>query len=1187
MQQQELQHTNRLTIRLLGGCAVYVDGRPIEHFRSVKIRALLAYLALHPGRAQLRSHLATLLWGEFPESNALTNLRNSLARLRKSLTPQTRIAAPRLFSVTAQSIALCLDNQLDFVDVQSFDCLIQAVRTHHHPHLLSCPHCLQSMTAAVELYQGELLAGLVIDEPEFTNWLRHAADTRYHTAILALEHLADHALLTHHWAQAQGWAQRHLALQPWAESAHRKLMLCLAARGEQGALHAHYQQLQTTLETELGLAPSPQTVQLFRSLDDVSNLDSLIRQVIAADHPEPLPAFSPPTLQWSAAVTARLYGFFQLDTPFWGREAECAQLRHQIVEQNDRVVVLTGMGGVGKTRLAQEMAQQLLPHFTDGACFVSLSELSAEAGPDAEEISLEQTQVVRAIAHAVGLVLAPDPPPLTQLFYYFAQRRLLLVLDNVERRPALLTLVSELLRRAPRLVLLLTSRHRLPIAAAFTLRVSGFSVPNPATSVELSGAVQFFCQEAQRHAAPLTLDSATLTHIASICRAVWGLPLALKLAAHLAVHRPCAEISQNLWEPGRLSFLESPAAETQLQSLRTVFNGSWQQLSAPLRSIYVRCSLFSSSFGGEAAAAVAGASAADLIALCDCSLLERDAEGLLALHPLLREYAAEYALVLGLLAETQRSYTRYWLQQVASSAKQELGGAAIAAQLARLDPYLADLQQAWWLAVKAQELDLLTEALPTLERFFRLKMHWQEGDHLLAQTTKLLASHTSENLQIRQVSVQIATARVRLLLLLHQRDIALSAAERAVLEATALAEPVLLVPALIALGHARSATDELEQAERLARQALALAETTQNFGAAAEAEVLLSKVLRTQNHTQSACVYAESALRRYQQIGDDSGALDCIRQLILGYKNFGSPRAQQLLRQGIALAKAIENLYMASHFQLIFSMGFAVYEGLHTEALAYCRQIQSDPQIRMIPELASRSFYVQAWIEANLGRFDAARASARQGLQTAQAADLAFCQAKAISVMAAIEYYAENFLRAYRYAEELREFAHTANLPSMSRDGLLLAAHALLQMGRVQSVRSTLHELDRLLDANELIYQSESNALHAQLALAANDLPQCRHYGQALWGYLQQNVCAFNHVSPFFLYWTSYRALHVVGDPAEQEVLAQANGLLDHLLQQLKAGNCEADDSMLQQFIENNRWHRELRQAWHSSRNGL
>jgi predicted ATPase len=911
----------------------------------------------------------------------------------------------------------------------------------------------------------------------------------------------------------------------------------------------------------------------------------LIRQVIAADHPEPLPVFSPPTIQRSAAVTARLYGFPQLDTPFWGREAECAQLCHQIVEQNDRVVVLTGMGGVGKTRLAQEMAQQLLPHFTDGACFVSLSELSAGAGP--EEISLEQTQVVHAIAHAVGLVLAPDPLPLTQLFYYFAQRRLLLVLDNVERRPALLTLVSELLRRAPRLVLLLTSRHRLPIAAAFTLRVPGFSISNPATSAELSGAVQFFCQEAQRHAAPLTLDSTTLTHIASICRAVRGLPLALKLAAHLAVHRPCAEIAQNLWEPGRLSFLESPVAATQLQSLRTVFNSSWRQLSAPLQSVYVRCSLFCSSFGGEAAAAVAGAAAAELIALCDCSLLERDAEGLLALHPLLREYAADYALVLGLLVETQRSYMRYWLQQVASSVKQELGGAAIAAQLARLDPYLADLQQAWLLAVKAQELDLLAEALPTLERFFRLKMYWQEGDHLLAQTMKLLASCTSENLQARQVSVQIATARVRLLLLLHQVDIALSTADRAVLEATALAEPALLVPALIALGHARSSTEELEQAERLARQALALAETTQNFWAAAEAEVLLSKVLRTQNHIQSACVYAERALRRYQQIGDDSGVLDCIRQLILGYKNFGNPRAQQLLRQGIALAKAIENLYIASHFQLIFSMGFAVYEGLHTEALAYCSQIQSDSQIRMIPELASRSFYVQAWIEANLGQFDAARVSARQGLQTAQAADLAFCQAKAISVMAVIEYYAENFLSAYRYTEELRDFAHTANLPSMSRDGLLLAAYALLQMGRVQSVRSTLHELDRLLHANELIYQSESNALHAQLALAANDLPQCRHYGQAIWGYLQQNVCAFNHISPFFLYWTSYRALHVAGDPADQEVLAQANGLLDHLLQQLKAGNREVEDTMSQRFIENNRWRRELRQAWHANRDGL
>jgi hypothetical protein len=207
-----------------------------------------------------------------------------------------------------------LDNQLDFVDVQSFDCLIQAVRTHHHPHLLSCQQCLQSMTAAIELYQGELLAGLVIDEPEFTNWLRHAADTALSCCHADVEASCRPCFAGTPLGRGPGWAQRHLALQPWAESAHRKLMLCLAARGEQGALRAHYQQFQTTLETELGLAPSPQTVQFFRSLDDVSNLDPLIRLVVAADHPEPLRRLSPPTIQWSAAVTAQLYGF-----PNWTR----------------------------------------------------------------------------------------------------------------------------------------------------------------------------------------------------------------------------------------------------------------------------------------------------------------------------------------------------------------------------------------------------------------------------------------------------------------------------------------------------------------------------------------------------------------------------------------------------------------------------------------------------------------------------------------------------------------------------------------------------------------------------------------------------------------------------------------------------------------------------------------------------
>jgi hypothetical protein len=167
-----------------------------------------------------------------------------------------------------------------------------------------------------------------------------------------------------------------------------------------------------------------------------------------------------------------------------------------------------------------------------------------------------------------------------------------------------------------------------------------------------------------------------------------------------------------------------------------------------------------------------------------------------------------------------------------------------------------------------------------------------------------LASHTSENLQVRQISVQTATRRVRLLLLLHQVDVALSTADRAVLEATALAEPALLVPALIALGHARSSTEELEQAERLACQALVLAETTQNVWAAAEAEVLLSKVLRTQNHLQSACAYGRApradADRRF---GATGGALiGGSEQLILGYKKFWQSPCSTAARAGDCLA---------------------------------------------------------------------------------------------------------------------------------------------------------------------------------------------------------------------------------------------------------------------------------------------
>jgi DNA-binding SARP family transcriptional activator len=337
-----------LTITLLGPLqATRADGTPVA-FRSRKELALFAYLAVEHARPQRRDALLALLWPDAPVGAAQNSLRVALAHLRQSL---GRDAASLI--IDRQTVRLA-PGPNGWLDVAAFRELLDACKTHRHKKREACPDCVERLERAVDLYGGELLAGFSLpDTSPFEEWALMRRAELHHAILGALVTLADAHEDADDYPALCHCARRQLAIEPWHEPAHRTLMRGLALTGDRAGALAHYQVCRTVLADELGVEPDAETRALYERIR-AGELAPATRDAGAPAHALPLPL-----------------------TPFVGREAELATLR---ASADVRLLTLVGVGGIGKTRLALELARNKLDAYVDGVFFVPLARLeSAEA----------------------------------------------------------------------------------------------------------------------------------------------------------------------------------------------------------------------------------------------------------------------------------------------------------------------------------------------------------------------------------------------------------------------------------------------------------------------------------------------------------------------------------------------------------------------------------------------------------------------------------------------------------------------------------------------------------------------------------------------------------------------------------------------------------------------------------------
>ncbi len=313
-------------------------------------------------------------------------------------------------------------------------------------------------------------------------------------------------------------------------------------------------------------------------------------------------------------------------TDFIGRGKAIKEIRRSL--DHTRLLTLVGPGGIGKSRLAIETAAKLADPFRHGVYFIALAPIpSAEAVP-------------QAIAEAIGLSLASNEEPRRQLLNYLRSKRQLLVLDNFEHVIEAVGLVDEILRGAPEVKILATSRIKLNLSGEAVYSVSGLHVHsrNSTESFVKNEAVQLFVVTVRRSKPDFEVGRYDVGSLRKILALVQGSPLGILLAASWVDLLSVGEIAQTF------DFLETDMRNMpeRQRSIRAVFDYSWQLLSQSERDLFSALSVFRGGFTRQAAQKVAGASLRQLANLANKSFLSTSPDvGRYGVHELLRQYGEE------------------------------------------------------------------------------------------------------------------------------------------------------------------------------------------------------------------------------------------------------------------------------------------------------------------------------------------------------------------------------------------------------------------------------------------------------------------------------------------------------------------------------------------------------------------
>jgi predicted ATPase/DNA-binding winged helix-turn-helix (wHTH) protein/Tfp pilus assembly protein PilF len=444
-------------------------------------------------------------------------------------------------------------------------------------------------------------------------------------------------------------------------------------------------------------------------------------------------------------------------TSFVGRERELAELQKLLA--HNRLLTLTGTGGVGKTRLAMCIAAAELNDYSNG---VRLVELGALRDPDL---------VPQAVLTALELQEQPGKQLTQTLTEYLGARHLLLVLDNAEHLLAACAQFTDtVLRKCPKVTVLATSRERLGVPGELTFRVPSLSIPDlergaTAQSLAQYESVRLFNERAQRHLPRFALTDQNAPALASICRRLDGIALAIELAAARVRSMSVEEVNERLDRGFGLLTGDARTVPPRQQTLRAAIDWSYDLLSEAEKALFCATSVFAGGFTLEAAESVCAGDDIEtrdvldlLTSLTDKSLVvaeERAAATRYRLLQTMHQYATERLRELGNEADRHRRHLAHFLA-LAEAAEPQLTGKDQLTWLDRLEAEHDNLRSALARSnVTGGDGEAGLRLASALARFWLVRGYLAEGRGWL---TRLLAATRGADMPIRAKALNWAGA---------------------------------------------------------------------------------------------------------------------------------------------------------------------------------------------------------------------------------------------------------------------------------------------------------------------------------------------------------------------------------------------------------------------------------------------
>ena len=550
---------------LLGGFRVSVGSRAIaqDAWHLKKAAVLVKLLALAPGHRLHREQAMDILWPNAGRKAASNSLRSTLHAARKVLDP----AMGSLYLASEdESLVLCPAGGL-WVDVDAFEQAVATARRSQDP---------AAYRAALELYPGELLP-----DDRYEDWAESRRRELRRVFLSVLIELAGLYEARGDYGRGLEALQRSLFVEPTNEEAHARLMRLHALSGRQHEALSQYEQLSSALSKQFGTEPDVTTRHL---------RDEIAQGAFRA--PPPLLT----DLPQEGVSDLSSHNLSEPRTSFVGREREILEVKRTL--SATRLLTLTGTGGSGKTRLALEVARDLVGSYADGVWLIELAPLS------------EPELVIQEVAGTLGVQERPGLHLLESLLDTLGDKEMLLLLDNCERLiDAAAHLTSSLLDSCPRMRVLATSREHLGVMGESIWLVPSLSMPGAQqtpTVEELEGyeSARLFADRASMRHPDFELRPENARAVAQICARLEGIPLAIELAAARVGLLSAEQIADRLGHSPKLLTGGERTADLRHHTLRATLDWSFELLGGTEQALFRRLSAFAGGFTPEAAESV-------------------------------------------------------------------------------------------------------------------------------------------------------------------------------------------------------------------------------------------------------------------------------------------------------------------------------------------------------------------------------------------------------------------------------------------------------------------------------------------------------------------------------------------------------------------------------------------------------